>query len=143
MAERTGQLEQAGLAAVLVRLSHLVQHLFSEVNKEFGLPPQQAQLLCHLVAGPVGMAELGRALHLGKSSVTGLVDRIERRGLAVRTPDPRDRRAFLITLTDAGARLAEDSHREVTARLEKLAGELPPDDYARLVSVIERLAAGN
>ncbi|WP_037065310.1 MarR family winged helix-turn-helix transcriptional regulator [Pseudonocardia acaciae] len=142
MAELTGQPERIGLAAALVRLSHVVLHLYGEVSRELGLTPQQAQLLCQLIAGPVGMADLGRALHLGKSGVTGLVDRLERRALVARATDPRDRRAFRITLTPEGARLADEAHREVTARLDKLTGELAPADRDRLVDAIGNLMAG-
>jgi DNA-binding MarR family transcriptional regulator len=141
--EAIGRPEEAGLAAALMRLSRFVLNLFAEVSRELELTPQQSQLLWRLLGGPVGMAELGRALHLGKSSVTGLVDRVERRGLVERVTDPRDRRAFQVRLTWDGARLATDSHRELTARLEKLTDELSPADRERLVAVIGDLMAGD
>ncbi|MBO0830375.1 MAG: MarR family transcriptional regulator [Actinobacteria bacterium] len=63
------------------------------------LTPQQTQLLCILRNGPVGMGELGRLLHLGKSSLTGLIDRVERHGLVIRVPDEDDRRALKAAVT--------------------------------------------
>jgi DNA-binding MarR family transcriptional regulator len=131
-----------GFATALVRLSHLVQAVFGEVSREHGCTPQQAQLLCMLVPGPVGMTELSRALHLEKSSLTGLVDRVERRGLVTRVPDGTDRRALWITLTEDGARLANATHNGVTARLDGLATQLPAEDLAFVTSVIQQLLAG-
>jgi DNA-binding MarR family transcriptional regulator len=127
---------QTGLAAALMRLSHVVAHVFADVSRSRDLTPQQAQLLCTLIEGPAGMSELGRLLHLEKSSLTGLVDRVERRGLVLRTRDPSDRRASQVGLTGQGARLAAESHEDVTARLEALAGELAPADRKRLAAVI-------
>ncbi|MEV1172590.1 MarR family transcriptional regulator [Nonomuraea sp. NPDC049784] len=120
----------------LVRLAHLVQQVFGEVSREHDLTPQQAQLLCLLIDGPVGMTELTRTLHLEKSSLTGLVDRAEKRGLVVRTRDPRDRRACHIELTADGARIAVVTHEGVTQRLDALAGELPEGHRELLTSAI-------
>ncbi|WP_326820780.1 MarR family winged helix-turn-helix transcriptional regulator [Streptosporangium sp. NBC_01756] len=133
--------EELGFAAALVRMSHLVQHVFADVSRDHDITPQQTQLLCILVGGPVGMTELSRLLHLERSSLTGLVDRVERRGLVSRVRDGRDRRACRVTLTDEGSRLAIESHRDVTGRLDTLAGELPDADRERLASTVTRLLA--
>lgn len=127
------------LADALVRFSHLVQHVFADVSREHNLTPQQAQLLCRLVGGPVGMTELSRLLHLERSSLSGLVDRVESRGLITRIRDSTDRRACHIALTPHGARLAVQSHRSVTARLDALVGELEPDSRDQLASAMTRL----
>ena len=128
-------------SAALVRMSHLVQHVFADVSREHDITPQQAQLLCMLIAGPIGMTELSRLLHLEKSSLTGLVDRVERRGLVTRVRDLPDRRACHIALTPEGARLAGDSHGEITARLDTLGEVVSGADRLRLAAVITRLLA--
>ncbi|TDC93859.1 MarR family transcriptional regulator [Nonomuraea deserti] len=125
-----------GFTDALVRLAHLVQQVFVEVGKEHDLTPQQAQLLCLLVEGPVGMTDLTRSLHLEKSSLTGLVDRAARRGLVVRTRDARDRRACRIELSGDGRRVAVLAHEEVARRLEALAAELPEEHKELLVSAV-------
>lgn len=130
-----------GLADALVQLSHLVQHVFADVSRHYDLTPQQAQLLCALSRGPVGMTELSRSLRLEKSSLTGLVDRVERRGLVARERVSRDRRACQVALTGRGVRLAAETHEGVTTRLEALAGELRPADRDRLTSAIAQLLA--
>jgi DNA-binding MarR family transcriptional regulator len=125
----------------LVRLAHLVQQVYLEVAREHDLTPQQAQLLCLLIGGPVGMTELTRTLHLEKSSLTGLVDRAERRGLVARIRDVRDRRTCRIALTRDGERLAALAHDGVTERLETLAGELPREHRDLLAAAIAGILA--
>ena len=52
--------------------------------------------------GTLTVSELGRKLLLSSGSVTTAIDRVERRGLVERRPDPADRRGVLVNLTEAG-----------------------------------------
>lgn len=114
-----------GFPDALVRLSHVVQYVFGDVTRQVELTPQQGQLLCVLTTGPIGLSELSRTLHQERSSLTGLIDRVERRGLVERRRHPRDRRAYSVVLTETGLRLAHEVHGEVVSRLDRLAGDVP------------------
>jgi DNA-binding MarR family transcriptional regulator len=129
----TGEL---GLPDVLVQFAHLIDNLFADASRANGLTPQQAQLLCALIRGPVGMTELTRQLHLERSSLTGLVDRVQRRGLVTRTPDPNDRRALQISLTGQGAQLATASYTDVIARVAAIMSHVPAADTERLTEIV-------
>ena len=118
----------ADAASGLVQLSGLVQGLYARISQRHDLTPVQARLLCMLANGPMGMAELARCFGVEKAALTGLVDRVERRGLAKRTPVPGDRRALQVKLTDAGQRAGAAFHGEVTAALSQLVATLAPDD---------------
>ncbi|MGW0806786.1 MarR family winged helix-turn-helix transcriptional regulator [Nonomuraea sp. NPDC002799] len=131
------------LADALVRVSHMVQHVFADVSRDHGLTPQQTQLLCRLVRGPMGMGDLGRALHLERSSLTGLVDRIERRDLVLRLADPHDRRACRVALTEQGAQVADAAHGAVTGRLDLLLDGLDDAERERVSSAIVLILAGH
>ena len=117
---------EIGLAAALLRVSFLVQGVFAQVAERHGLRPVQAKLLCLLVDGPRGMAELARLLGVEKAALTGLVDRVDRRGLVRRAAVPGDRRAFHATLTEPGRAAAAAFHRDVQAELDALAAGLGP-----------------
>lgn len=67
----------------------------------------------HLLDHPMAMKDLGRRMHCDPSFVTGIADMLEKRGLAVREPDPADRRVKRLVLTQAG----EDLKRQVEAEL--------------------------
>ncbi|MQA05329.1 MAG: MarR family transcriptional regulator [Streptosporangiales bacterium] len=131
----------AQLADALVRLTHLVQHVFADASRRHDMTPQHAQLLCLLTERPLGMSELCRLLHLEKSSVTGLVDRVQRRGLVARARDEDDRRACRVQLTDEGSRLADRAHASVAARLDELAADLSAADRAHLADALTRVVA--
>ncbi len=86
-----------------------------------------------------GILELARALGLEKSSVTGLVDRAEKRGLVTRTAAEHDGRAVHVVLTPAGKKLAAQGAREAQSELAALAEGLSARDQAQLSRLAGRL----
>lgn len=129
-------------AAGLIQLSGLVQGLYARISQRHDLTPVQAKLLCIVAEGPRGMAELAQCFGVEKAALTGLVDRVERRGLAKRTPVHGDRRALHVTLTDAGQRAAAAFHGEVTAELERLLASLAPPDREPFRRAMAAIIAG-
>src|ERR1700753_865440 len=91
-----------GLVDSLAQLSFLVHATLSGFAAEHELSISLTRLLGVLRDRQPTMNELGRLLGLDKSSVTGLVDRAERRGLVARVPSTSDRRVVLVELTAAG-----------------------------------------
>jgi len=88
---------------------------------EHGLSARQFWALQHLDEQQgCSMVNLSRVLLTDKSNVTGIVDRLERLKLAVRTPAPHDRRVILITLTPEGRRLRDTLNEEHQARIRDL-----------------------
>lgn len=139
----SGNDEQLGLVAGLVRTSFLVNTVYVESAREHGLTQQQGQLLCVLMARPYGMTELGAVLRLAKSSLTGLVDRTERNGLVRRAADPLDTRAVRVALTARGRVLADAFYAETCARIERLPAGLDAGDRDALATLLGRLVRSN
>lgn len=133
------------VATGLVQLTGLVQGIYARVSERHELTPVQAKLLCVLLDGPRGMADLAQCFGVEKAALTGLMDRAERRGLARRTPVPGDRRALQATLTDSGRRTAAAFHAEVSAELSRLTAPLAPADTehfrATMTDIIQRCRA--
>ncbi len=77
----------------------MVSDAYDEVSARNGLTRQQARLLFVLHARPSNMLGLGAHLHLSKSTMTGVVARMEAAGWVHRTVDSRDRRNALVTPT--------------------------------------------
>src|SRR6188474_3108680 len=90
----------------------LVQLFFAQranlppLAAELELSPAQCHVL-HLIepGRPIPMGQLAETLACDASNVTGLVDRLESRGLIHRQPSNADRRSKVLDLTPAGARL--------------------------------------
>src|SRR5512132_1741214 len=91
--------------------------------QEFELAPQQMIALRMLGAGPRKMSDLAQSLFCDNSNVTGIVDRLEERGLVRREAAEGDRRVKLLVLTDEGERM----RIEITKRMAE-----PPATLASL-----------
>jgi DNA-binding MarR family transcriptional regulator len=106
---------------------------------EFDLSPVQCHVL-HLIepGRPMPMRRLAETLSCDASNVTGLVDRLESRGLVRRRPSPEDRRVKVLDLTPNGARVRAQMLRRVTGRSLPLA-RLSPDEQRALVRMLEML----
>ncbi len=123
----------------LAQLSFLVQGILERRAREHDLSVIQIRLLGVLRDRMPTMNELSRLLGLDKSSVTGLVDRAERRGLVVRVPSTADRRAVLVSLTDRGRSLASAGAARFGADISLLLKHLPSADRDALSRLISRL----
>lgn len=73
------------------------------------------------------LSELGRQAGLEPSTMTGLIDRMERDGLVCRCDDPADRRAQKIHLTEKGGRVRGNVFKAVDGMLEKAFAGISPD----------------
>lgn len=129
--------------AALVRGAFLVNAVYGESAREYGITAQQGQLLCVLMARPRGMGELGAMLGLAKSSLTGLVDRTERNGLVRREPEPRDLRAVRVALTAEGSRLVEEFYAETCRRIDRLPEGLSDAERGALADLLGRVVLDN
>jgi DNA-binding MarR family transcriptional regulator len=121
-----GDVDGADLATALVQFTGMIQGIYARVSQRHDLTPVQAKLLCVLLDGPRGMAELAQIFGVEKAALTGLMDRAERRDLAQRVAVPGDRRAVQVTLTGAGRQAAATFYGEVNAELNRLTSTLSP-----------------
>jgi DNA-binding MarR family transcriptional regulator len=134
---------QIGVVAALVRSTFLVNAVYAVSAQEHGITSQQGQLLCVLMAQPYGMGELSAMLGLAKSSLTGLVDRVERNGLVRRESDPQDSRAVRIALTPEGSRLAEEFYADTCRRIDQLPVGFTARERDTLADLLGRMVMDN
>jgi DNA-binding MarR family transcriptional regulator len=86
---------------------------------------------------PVRLTALAAAEGIAQPSMTQLVKRLERQGLARRVGDPEDGRVALVTITDAGRELLAERRRAYRARLADLVTTLPAEDEEALASAMQ------
>ncbi len=127
------------LVDALAQLSFLVQAALAEATADHDLSIVQTRLLGILRDREPTMNELGGFLNLDKSSVSGLVDRAERRGLVRRTASSRDRRAVHVSITDAGRELTEVVSAKFNRRMAAITEPLTNTERARLATLASRL----
>ena len=98
----------------------------------------------HVLArlGEIPISRYGAEVGVQRSTITNLVDRLERAGLVERLPGPTDRRVTLVRLAPAGRKAVEETgllrQSQVAARLFAL----DPAAQATLAELLERVVAG-
>lgn len=95
---------------------------YDEAAADHALTGAQARLLSLLSLEPLPMRKLAQKLRCEPSNVTGIVDRLESRGLVERRPDPADRRVKLAAATQEGRQVARSLRDSLRFAKEPLAG---------------------
>src|SRR5688500_4176373 len=124
---------------LLVRLYFTQRANLPSLAAELELSPAQCHVL-HLIEPdrPIPMGQLAATLACDPSNVTGLVDRLESRGLVSRRPSAADRRVKVLVLTPTGSRLRAlllDRMTAPPAALERLS----PREQRALVRILRHL----
>jgi DNA-binding MarR family transcriptional regulator len=134
---------------VTARLARLGRHIAvreEDTFGRFGLNRGEVGVLGVLrIAGPphrLSPTRLGRGLMLSSAGITSRLDRLERRGLVRRLPDPDDRRGVIVELTDRGLELVDEAVAANTASERQLLAQLEPDQLATLEALLRKLLAG-
>jgi DNA-binding MarR family transcriptional regulator len=141
MADRT---ETASLTDALVELSFLIQATLARLASEHELSLVQVRLLGILRDREPGIVELADVLSLDKSSVSGLVDRAQRRGLVERaSANSTDGRAIRVLLTEHGQALVSQFAERVSEELAELVKDLSPAQRRRFAAQAARIVTSS
>jgi MarR family transcriptional regulator, lower aerobic nicotinate degradation pathway regulator len=133
--------QELDLVDALFQLSFRLHGTLARIAAQNDLSIIQVRLLGILRDREPGMLELARYLELGKSSLSGLVDRAEKRHLVERIPSKDDGRAAHIRITAAGRKLMRILEVEVNAGVAKLVGVLPRPERDRLAALVGQIVA--
>jgi DNA-binding MarR family transcriptional regulator len=124
---------------LLVRFFFAQRSNLPSLVAELQLSPAQCHLLRALEPGrPIPMRHAAQTLACDASNVTGLVDRLESRGLIRRRPSDEDRRVTLLDLTPTGARLRTELIDRMSAPPATL-DRLSAREQQALVRILTRL----
>ncbi|SDC47705.1 DNA-binding transcriptional regulator, MarR family [Geodermatophilus telluris] len=135
----------------IYRAARLAGDVQERCYARFGITRADFDVLATLrrAAGPEGLSpgRLTAALMLSTGGTTSRLDRLERAGHLVRVPDPADRRALLVRLTDSGRALIDEAVTAGLAEQQRLLSDLSParlrrvdDDLRDLLASVERHA---
>jgi DNA-binding MarR family transcriptional regulator len=127
------------LIDALVQTSFVTMAVLSRVGAEYDLSLTQLRVLAILRDRRVKMSELAGYLGLDKSTISGLVDRAEKRGLIQRIPNPVDGRGVDVVLSAAGMELADRGAAQIARSLSPLTSTLTRAETHRLTALLERM----
>jgi len=128
----------------LVQMLRTAENLWNTSRAFFerwDLSPSQFNVLNLLRTNPDGLSqiEISRLLIMHRSNATGLIDRLEERGLLQRRNTPGDRRAYQVVLTSASRQLLEQILPEYYQVAELVWGDLPAARIAEFLDDLSRL----
>lgn len=118
---------------------HLIPMVVPDVEISF----QQLNVLYLVRTSGASMAEMARMLGVAPTVITGLVDRLEARGLIRREPHPSDRRRIHLVLTERGTEISTQVEEAISSRIRAQVALLSETDQSHLhegLGVFERLA---
>jgi len=134
------RVDAPGLWIVLMRCHHALSKVAERSIEDSGLGLTDfATLEALLHKGPQTITEIQSRVLLASGSMTAAVDRLEEKGLILRTSTPEDRRAKVLKLTPAGRRVVQRAYDRHAADLESAMAVLSPSEKQELRAILKKL----
>ncbi len=127
------------LIDALVRTSFATMAVLNRIAAEHDLSLTQLRVLAILRDRRVKMSELADYLGLDRSTISGLVDRAQKRGLLQRAANPLDGRGTDVLLSKDGTELAARGATQIARALSPMTGALTRAEAHRLTELLEHL----
>jgi DNA-binding MarR family transcriptional regulator len=126
---------------LLSRVGWYASRRFSQRLQRLELSPRMWGALNVLAAeSPISQQQLGRSIGMDPSSMVGTIDELEALGLVQRQPNPLDRRAHALYLTQAGRDRLAAGRQQAKLAQEELLAPLSESERAQLHELLLRLA---
>ena len=103
--------------------------------------PQLVALQAIQRSQPITVGALARGIHLGAATVTGILGRLENRGLVSRTRGDLDRRSVVVQLTDDGAKLVAEAPSLLQDRFHRELAKLHEWEQTMILATLQRIAS--
>ena len=112
-----------------------------ELNKKYNVSaPQLATLRILLHDGAMPASQIAKKIMVNSSTLTGVIDRLEQKGLVSRARNDRDRRIIRIELTDWGRALAENAPPPIQVKIIKGMRKLEQEEREKIIQSLTKLA---
>ncbi len=130
------------IVIALRRISQAIDVWSRELWRGYGLTSPQLATLREILGGKnVSPVSLAAALHLSQPTVTGILIRLERRGLIRRDRSTTDRRSVVATVTEQGRKLASDAPRLLRDHFRHELAALRSAEQVEILSNLQRVAS--
>lgn len=126
------------------RLQQIAVAIFLEETEGHGITPVQFAALAEVARQPhVDQRTLARSIGYDTSTIGGVIDRLEARGLLQRNASPADRRVRLLTLTSAGQALLDAVMVPMQRAQARMLAPLPPTERSVFMRMLRQLVEAN
>ena len=144
MTQRTAGQSSEDLGEQLLRVARGLRRAWMVDLSEHDLSPHESRALRVAADREESprLRDLADALRIAPRSVTDVVDALERKGYVVREPDPHDRRASVVVVTNAGRQVRAAVHEARRRSVGDQMGALTATQRAALADALTRLEEG-
>ena len=126
------------------RLQQIAVAIFLQETEATGITPVQYAALQTVANAPgIDQRTLARTIGFDTSTIAGVIDRLQSRGLMQRNASPTDRRVRLLTLTDDGRRLLAETLPGMQRAQARMLAPLPAGDRAEFMRMLRTLVQAN
>ena len=134
-----------------MNIQHLEQQLFSmrdafrhhqnEVRRKYKISSNEMEIILFInEKGPQRMKSVGEEFKIKFSTLTSLVDKIERLNLVKRVNSKDDRRSILVTITNKGKKMLEEYNSQINLLAEKIATVVKDERLNTFVDTLEKVS---
>lgn len=126
---------------LLTKAQHTVLLYFKTSLAKYDVTPVQYGILkCLWSEDGQTPKQIGQILSLDGSTITGILDRMENKGLVARSPDLHDRRTLKVLITNKGLSLREPIEEVIEEANRHILDNLVEEDQERLKEILEKIA---
>lgn len=124
----------------LRRIFKAIQDYSQEVSKKFGITgPQLWALKTISTEGSLSLGELSKKMYLHPSTITGLVDRLEKKGYVLRDRGQKDRRVVKVQLTAQGKKVVRKAPNPIQGKMIYGLNKLKREELNSIYDSVEKL----
>ena len=137
-----GLSQEQQIVAAIRQIIRAVDLQSRKLVEGHGLTGPQLAALSEIVRlGPVSPSALARSVHLSHATITGILQRLEKRGLVLRERSPSDRRSVVITATADGCSALDASPSLLQDRFRAALSSLENWERLQILATLQRVAA--
>ena len=126
------------------RLQQIAVAIFLQETEKHGVTPVQYAALHQIGLAPgIDQRTLARSIGLDTSTIAGVIDRLEARGLTRRSASPEDRRVRLLDLTPAGQKLLGAIEPDMLKAQKRILAPLPEAERREFMRMLRALVTAN
>jgi DNA-binding MarR family transcriptional regulator len=131
--------ENLSIMDSLIQLSFLVQGILNRIGAEYDVSIIQIRLFGILRDRELTMLQLAQYLDLDKSSITGLINRAERRGLVERSNSPHDGRVIHVKVTAEGHKIIQIVSSKIAQQIIAITDTLNEKESSQFIALASKM----
>ena len=126
----------------LLQMRDAFRHHQNEIRKRYKISANEMEIILYVHDfGPQRMKTVGEKFKIKFSTLTSLVDKIERLNLVKRVNSKEDRRSILVTITKKGKKMLEEYNSQIKSLADRITEITQSEDLPQIVATLEQATA--